>query len=161
MQYYAATIRRLANRGEPAVYGYGDSGFAASGRGEPAVPTTGKIYLLHRVASCLRDVHPVLVIPVDEKCTTMKCHGCGNVLQSIYPPRRWRDALETNRRMPLRGLKLCRHCTGRNRDKNASRNIWEVLHAMVEGLPRPGYLEPAPRRRAGRGEAQQEGQAVG
>ena len=109
--------------------------------------------------------------------------------------------------MPLRGLKLCRHCTGhhvceatrnegheghersvrlkdddgdevldlmlcvrgnedglhanrirrrrlrRNRDKNASRNIWEVLHAMVEGLPRPGYLEAAPRRRAGRGGA--------
>ena len=113
--------------------------------------------------------------------------------------------METKRRIPLRGLKLCRHCTGhhvceatrnegheghersvrlkdddgdevldlmlcvrgnedglhanriRNRDKNASRNIWEVLHAMVEGLPRPGYLEPAPRRRAGRGEAQQEG----
>ena len=53
MQYYAATIRRLAARGEPVVYGYGDGGFAASGRGDPAVPTTGKIYLLHRVASCL------------------------------------------------------------------------------------------------------------
>ena len=39
----------------------------------------------------------------------MKCHGCGNVLQSIYPHR---DALATDRRMPLRGLKLCGHCTG-------------------------------------------------
>ena len=87
MQYYAATIRRLATRNEPVVFGYGDSGFAASGRGEQAVPTSGKIYLLHCVARCLKDVHPVMVVPVDERCTTMKCHGCGNVLQSIYAPR--------------------------------------------------------------------------
>jgi hypothetical protein len=201
MQYYAATIRRLAPRNEPVVFGYGDSGFAASGRGEQAVPTSGKIYLLHRVARCLRDVHPVMVVPVDERCTTMKCHGCGNILQSIYAPRQ-------DRPRPLRGLKLCLHCTGhhvceatrndghaehetnvrlkdddgyevpelmlcvqgnedglhanriRNRDKNASMNIWEVLRTMVEGLPRPAYLEPAPRRRTGRGVVAV-GQAVG
>jgi hypothetical protein len=105
MQYYAATTRRLATRNEPVVFGYGDSGFAASGRGEQAVPTSGKIYLLHRVARCLKDVHPVMVVPVDERCTTMKCHGCGNVLQSIYAPRQ-------DRPRPLRGLKLCLHCTG-------------------------------------------------
>ena len=39
----------------------------------------------------------------------------------------------------------------RNRDKSASRNIWDVLHAMVGRLPRPSYLEPGPRRRARRG----------
>jgi hypothetical protein len=50
----------------------------------------------------------------------------------------------------------------RNRDKNASMNIWEVLRTMVEGLSRPAYLEPAPRRRTGRGVvAVGGGQAVG
>ena len=38
----------------------------------------------------------------------------------------------------------------RNRDKNASMNIWEVLHAMVDGQPRPAYLVPTPRRLARR-----------
>ena len=28
----------------------------------------------------------------------------------------------------------------RNRDRNASRNIWEVVKAMVEGSSRPAYL---------------------
>ena len=53
------------------------------------------------------------------------------------------DRLHTNR--------IRRRRLWRNRDKNASMNIWEVLRTMVEGLPRPAYLEPAPRRRTGRG----------
>ena len=35
-------------------------------------------------------------------------------------------------------------------NKNASRNIWEVVKAMVAGMPRPTYLRPMPRRRARR-----------
>ena len=40
-----------------------------------------------------------------------------------------------------------RECRIRNRDKNASRNIWEVLDAMMRGGDRPGYLQKARRRR--------------
>eukprot|EP00798_Chlamydomonas_sp_ICE-L_P017744 gene17744-24104_t len=184
MQHYAATIRHVALPGTPVVYGYGDAGFAACGRGEQAVPTTGKIYLLRRVASCLRDVSPSIATPVDEMRTTMCCHGCGEVMVDIKPPNRF--AAE------LRGLKLCRGCgvngnghrlvsiemvagvpgamplkdeegelvrdlllcvaaeggnmlhacRVRNRDKNASRNIWEALNAMIK---RPEYLRPRPR----------------
>ena len=102
MQHYAATIRRVALPGTPVVYGYGDAGFAASGRGEQAVPTMGKIYLLHRVASCIHD--PSIATPIDEMRTTMCCHGCGQVMVNIKPLKRFPE--ETVQ--VLRGLKLCR-----------------------------------------------------
>jgi hypothetical protein len=134
---------------------------------------------------------PILVTPVDEGCTTMKCHGCGNVLHNIKSPR----LAGEERVYPLRGLKLCRTCHGhrlieerigevappgslplkdeegqvvrrlllcirgnedglhnsriRNRDKNASLNIYAVLDAMITGSPRPAYLVPRPRRTRG------------
>ena len=43
-----------------------------------------------------------------------------------------------------------RSCRVRNRDKNASRNIWEALNAMARGLERPEYLRRAARRGPGR-----------
>ena len=60
----------------------------------------------------------------------------------------------------LHANRIRRRRLRRNRDKNASMNIWEVLRTMVEGLPRPAYLELAPRRRTGRGVVAV-GQAVG
>ena len=55
----------------------------------------------------------------------------------------------------VRGLLLCvrgnedgaHSCRIRNRDKNASRNIWDVLYAMMRGADRPEYLQTARRRR--------------
>eukprot|EP00798_Chlamydomonas_sp_ICE-L_P017727 gene17727-24087_t len=152
MQHYAATIRHVALPGTPVVYGYGDAGFAACRRGEQAVPTTGKIYLLHRVASCLRDVNPSIATPVDEMRTTMCCHGCGEVMVDIKPPKRF--AAE---KVPaLRGLKLCRGCgvNGNGHRLVASEMVAEdeegglvreALNAMISGGERPEYLRPRPR----------------
>ena len=182
------------------MYGYGDGGFASNGHGGDSVPTTGRVDLLNRAAASIRREHdhrgvllavrPILVTPVDEGCTTMKCHGCHEVLQNVMPPR----TAGGERIYPLRGLKLCRTCEGhrlveeragtaapegarplkdeeghvvrglllcirgnedglqnsriRNRDKNASRNIYAVLDAMITGSLRPAYL--VPRRRRGR-----------
>ena len=123
----------------------------------------------------------------------MCCHGCGQVMVDIKPPKRFPEE-----KVPaLRGLKLCRGCgvngnghllvagnaaagvqgtvplkdeegelvrdlllcvaaeggnmlhacRVRNRDKNASRNIWEALNAMIRGEERPEYLRPRPRTR--------------
>lgn len=48
MQSFVATMRKVAPRGTAILYGYGDAGFAATGRGEQSVPTTSRRYLLHR-----------------------------------------------------------------------------------------------------------------
>jgi hypothetical protein len=180
----------------PVVYGYGDGGFASNSHGGSSVPTKGRVDLLERAISSIRTEHdhhgailrmcPLLATPVDEGCTTMKCHGCGNVLHDVRPP----PLVEGERSWPLRGLKLCKTCPGhrlivgdgpldgfcplkdeerqvvrglllcirgnedglqnnriRNRDKNASRNIYAALDAMITGAPRPLYLRPQPRRR--------------
>ena len=195
MQYYASLVRKVAAKGKPVVFGVGDGGFASTGRGETSVPTKSKFACLCRVASCLRDVAPILVTKADERCTTMKCHGCQEELQDIQ---RNNDA---GNRETLRGLKYCPRClagagdgyrvvegaaatvegavemreeggqvvrglllcirgkdeihTGRvrNRDRNASRNIWEVVVAMVAGLPRPEYLCMSKRKQRARKKA--------
>jgi len=43
------------------------------------------------------------------------------------------------------GGNMLHACRVRNRDKNASRNIWEALNAMISGEERPEYLRPRPR----------------
>jgi hypothetical protein len=78
-----------------------------------------------------------------------RCGGCG--ARSV--------GLKDENGERVRGLTLCRHaeaCSGkeafrlRNRDKNAARNIWEVVDAIVRGVARPGYLKKKPRERAPR-----------
>jgi len=99
MQHYAALVRR-AQPGTPVVLGVGDAKFAATGRGERSVPTSGATAEAHRALRSLRKRNPAMVEMVDERRTTMTHHACGAVLQNVRG-----DDGQT-----LRGLKLCRRC---------------------------------------------------
>ncbi len=62
-----------------------------------------------------------------ERSVRLKDDDRDEVLDLMRCVRGNEDGLHANR--------IRRRRLRRNRDKNASRNIWEVLHAMVEGLP--------------------------
>ena len=75
--------------------------------------------------------------------------GCGTCGRAYAPLH-----VDGNR---VEGLAVCCHAVETtackeqatrllNRDRNAARNIWEVLYAEVHGLPRPTYLKKASRR---------------
>ena len=77
------------------------------------------------------------------------CSGCQACGRGFAP-------LRVEHGEAVEGLAVCCHAADaacreqasrlRNRDRNAARNIWEVLDASVKGLPRPAYLRRAARR---------------
>jgi len=192
MQFYGSVVQ-AAPANKKVIFASGDGGFAATGRGERAVPTSGARADLRRVLKARLKrydhnlktavaVHHAVHTYVCEGRTTMTCHKCGTVV---------RDVIDPTTKRPVHGLKLCpgcrsEHCghwvkvervpedqeldakeklmdgkTGQvrglrlcvaghrdeghahrllNRDVNAARNIWLVLNALAQGLPRPTHL---------------------
>ncbi len=112
MQYYNRVVGRVAKPNTPIVVATGDGGFAATGKGERSVPTSGARAELRRALRArlkVYDRHSNSAVPgrpgvhtfVPEQRTTMCCHKCGKVLQNVTVP-------ETG--YQLRGLKLCHNC---------------------------------------------------
>ena len=100
MQYYAGVFRKVAAPGVPIVFGVGDGGFAASGKGERPVPTSGARAEARRAMRHTRSRNKGITTFVDETCTTMKCSKCGTILRDVKD-----DAGNV-----LRGLKVCPGC---------------------------------------------------
>jgi hypothetical protein len=101
MRSFADTIQRVAPRGTAVTFGVGNAKFAATGKGERAVPTTTLGRTLLRTARSLSRSYDVEVTEVDEARTTMCCHGCQGLLRDV----RGDDG------RPLRGLKACYSAT--------------------------------------------------
>jgi transposase len=75
------------------------------------------------------------IIYVDEFNTTQCCYKCENKMK---------DHFENNK--TVRGLKDCHHCSKnaiktRNRDLNASINIFKIAECFIKGNKRPKYLQ--------------------
>ena len=147
-------------RGVDPVFAYGDAGFASSGKGGMAAPTSA----MRR--SCVAVNGRSKVVAVDEFNSTAK-HAvtpdgsvCGRYLSDVVdqrvghckrarccgsgtPPRGAASGVLS------RGLKRCPTCfIFEDRDANACRNILAAFWSSREGRGRPGYLRdthvPAP-----------------
>lgn len=121
MQHYGRVLGR-APRDKPVIFATGDGGFAATGRGERSVPTSGARAELRRLlrSRANRDVSvplapgrrrsrggrgrtaPAVHVFVPEQRTTMCCHKCGQVMSDVHD--------EATPGRPLRGTKLCLNC---------------------------------------------------
>lgn len=119
MQFYSSVVKAMAAPGAPVVIGTGDAGFAASGKGEKAVPTQGARYELRRALKAMKQRNrQSLHVYLDERRTTMCCARCGAVLEGI----RGDDGFE------LRGLKVCTRCP----ETVAGRGACQWWHRLVK-----------------------------
>jgi hypothetical protein len=112
---------------EGATIAYGNAGFASSGRGEKAVPTTEASKAAARFAA--------RVVWVDEYCTTKCCCACGTVLSGVRS--RTGDKLRGLLRC---GSNVCRGAPLKSRDWNAATNMLFKLRPPQGGcvwLQRP------------------------
>jgi hypothetical protein len=143
-----ANIKRIlapamGKQGKTMNLGIGDAGFAPTGRGEMAVPTTSFDHSIIRVLKKtwvnkkMRLEDRVRLLAVDEHKTTMGCHRCGSELKKILLI----DGRECQR------YRMCTECEchetvykRRHRDVNAARNILKITECLVNGLPRPHHL---------------------
>jgi hypothetical protein len=112
MQHFNKVIRRVARPDQPIVFGTGDGGFAAMGRGERSVPTKGARAELRRALRARMKVfdrhtntavvgRPGVFTYLPEQRTTMCCCRCGKVLRNVIDPATG---------FALRGLKMCHNC---------------------------------------------------
>jgi hypothetical protein len=139
-RYKRSSLDRLANRlisagdpRRPLVLGYGDAGFAPTGRGEKSVPTSAVTRALLRAKR--RSKRTVVITGVWEFRTTLCCCACGGTTCG---------ATLTSGRTSRR-LRLCTHCNEsgdkrRDRDVQAARNILWLLQYMYYGADRPEYM---------------------
>lgn len=126
------------SKSRPLVIGVGAAGFAPTGKGELAVPTSELIKALRRAISRVRRTgRKVVVVTPDERYTTMKCCACGAITDNVI--RGIDDREKRSRR--LRRCTSCDHAGKlRDRDVQASRNILWLLMAKYYGLERPDRL---------------------
>ena len=136
------SLDKLANRlihagdmRRPLVLGYGDAGFAPTGRGEKSVPTTNVTRALLR-AKRRTQGRTIVMTGVWEFRTTLCCCACGSITSGAPCA----PGQGTSRR-----LRLCTHCNEsgdkrRDRDVQAARNILWLLQYMYYGVERPEYL---------------------
>lgn len=127
------TIFTMA-KGKNVVIGVGDAHFAATGKGEKAVPTTALTKALFKAKH--RYNGKVKFVNVWEYNTTKKCCECGHDTEK---------GIQANGRHSNR-LRLCPNCGNkttikqRDRDVQAARNILWLLQHKLAGSVRPWHL---------------------
>jgi hypothetical protein len=125
----------------PVVLGIGDAKFAATGKGEQSVPTTGLTRALVRAAR--RSNRCVLFTALAEHLTTrMCCACCAETTQPELLGKRGKRDRRDGRSRRLRLCTLCNTSGGKRRDRDvqAARNILWLLFCKYFGVPRPEYL---------------------
>lgn len=116
------------------VVGYGHARFAPSGRGEMAVPTTQSFKTVAKMWKTLI---------INENCSTIVCADCHGRLKKVKTRVMAKDRNGRSYMKDNRGVHRCTsECKTRgnplkHRDKNASRNITEILRAVIDGNERP------------------------
>ena len=111
-------ITAVAEKGRPVLYGMGHAFKTAHTRGAVAVPTSGAFRELTRAARSLCTRNRVGIAVCDEACSTMRHHGCQQLLHNV-PDGNGRS---------LRDVKHCHRCV--RGDGNA-----ETLVECAAGSP--------------------------
>ena len=123
---YGYLARMAIQRDRRLVIFDGTVGFAASGKGESAVPTTSRAKILRNVLKSYSELRWTIV-PTSEHNTTKLHHRC---LQETHP---WKV-----RGKNCRDLRWCSTCKSRfSRDRNAARNILCIGISQWCGLNPP------------------------
>ena len=131
-----------AAKSRPIVFGIGEANFAATGRGEQAMPTTqlmrafkkGEQRYIHRKGGMLKNY--VRFEMIDEYMTTQKCSRSGE--QTTVPM--------TGNNVLSRRLRFSAYCQQQNgrglrdRDIQAAENMLWCTQAVYYGFKRPSYL---------------------
>ena len=139
-QIYSHTIRKVKKSSDVVVVmAIGDAKITSTGlkgkenKRHGGCPTNGKHKIMERTLKCMNIKYKIIY--VDEFNTTQCCYKCENKMK---------DHFENNK--TVRGLKDCHHCSEnaiktRNRDLNASINIFKITECFIKGYKRPEYLQ--------------------
>lgn len=136
-------VEKAIRKKQRVVIGIGDGDFPSTGRGEKSVPTKGFLNTITRVLKIHHIKDLVKVKKINEYNTTKCCHRCHNVMKT-QTTRFGRECLR---------YRLCVNCSNktvdkrRNRDVNAAKNIRNLLHLEMQGLPRPPAFKESEHRR--------------
>lgn len=101
MQFYASVVRKVSKPGQPVLFGSGDGGFAAMGKGERPVPTSGARAELRRTLRSMTSRNPGRHTYLDETGTTKCCATCGSILRTLHG----------DENHELHGIRVCAGCT--------------------------------------------------
>lgn len=162
----AQRIVSLGDTRRPLVLGTGSAGFACTGRGEQAAPTTSLDR--HLVRAQLRTRRPILRLAIDEFKTTRCCSvcGCETIALQVACPDKELSSCEScpgkgmtrsvKRCRASRRLRMCEQCLLQgedfsskitcvkpgvyDRDIQACRNMLWLTMYMYLGVPRPEYM---------------------